>query len=111
MFTHLVFPAAAPQRELHEAPRPRIFRHAIAPTPSDEGATVEKTLYHLKDGGTSGGPWLEGIDESNGSGGTLSSVNSYRYSGGDSIYGPKFNSTTQATYNAANGATSNTIVP
>jgi V8-like Glu-specific endopeptidase len=62
-------------------------------------------------GGTSGGPWIDGISEDTGDGGTLSSVNSYRYNGGDSIYGPKFNSNTQATYNAANGATSNTIVP
>jgi hypothetical protein len=60
-------------------------------------------------GGTSGGPWIDGIDESTGNGGTLSSVNSYLYGGGDSIYGPKFNANTQTTYNAANGATSNTI--
>ncbi len=62
-------------------------------------------------GGSSGGPWLAGFDETNGNNGTLSSVNSYRYSGGDSMYGPKFNSNTQTTYNAANGASSNTIVP
>ena len=61
-------------------------------------------------GGSSGGPWLDGLDEANGNGGTLSSVNSYRYSGGDSMYGPKFNTSTQATYNAANGAVLNTVV-
>jgi hypothetical protein len=61
-------------------------------------------------GGTSGGPWIDGLEESNGNVGTLSSVNSYRYNGGDSIYGPKFNSNTLATYNAANAATSNTVV-
>lgn len=62
-------------------------------------------------GGASGGPWLTGLDETTGTGGTLSSLNSYRYSGGDSMYGPKFNSYTQATYNAADAATANTVVP
>jgi hypothetical protein len=61
-------------------------------------------------GGTSGGPWLDGIDETTGNGGTLSSVNSYLYNGVAAIYGPKFNSNTQATYNAANTATANTVV-
>jgi hypothetical protein len=56
-------------------------------------------------GGSSGGPWFAGLDESNGSGGTLSSLNSYGYSGIRNMYGPKFNSQTQATYNAANGST------
>ncbi len=52
-------------------------------------------------GGSSGGGWLEGINEANGSGGVLSSLNSYGYSGVKKMYGPKFNSNTQATYNAA----------
>ena len=60
-------------------------------------------------GGSSGGPWLKGFNESTGSG-TLNSLNSYGYSGVKNMYGPKFNSNTQAVYNAANGATSNTIV-
>ena len=62
-------------------------------------------------GGSSGGPWLRDFNETNGSGGTLSSLNSYGYSGVKNIYGPKFNSDTQAVYNSANGATNNTIVP
>jgi V8-like Glu-specific endopeptidase len=61
-------------------------------------------------GGASGGPWLAGFNEATGSG-TLSSLNSYGYSGIRSMYGPKFNASTQAVYNAADGATSNTIVP
>ena len=60
-------------------------------------------------GGSSGGPWLSSFSEATGSG-TLSSLNSYGYSGIKNMYGPKFNSNTQAVYNAANGATGNTIV-
>jgi len=78
-----------------------------------DGSNSNKTWGMKCDqtGGSSGGPWLDGFDESTGNGGTLSSVNSYRYTGGDSMYGPKFNSYTQSTYNAANAATSNTIIP
>ncbi|MEO5918509.1 MAG: hypothetical protein ABIQ17_03010 [Candidatus Limnocylindrales bacterium] len=62
-------------------------------------------------GGSSGGPWLSG-DPTTFAGATLRSLNSYGYSGVDNMYGPKFNSSTEAVYNAANGtATSNTIVP
>jgi hypothetical protein len=61
-------------------------------------------------GGSSGGPWFAGLNETNGSGGTLSSLNSYGYSGLSNMYGPKFNTNTQNTYNAANSATGNTTV-
>ena len=61
-------------------------------------------------GGASGGPWLKAFDESTGSG-TLASLNSYGYSGIRSMYGPMFNANTQSVYNAADGATTNTIVP
>ena len=61
-------------------------------------------------GGSSGGPWLSSFSTSTGVG-TLSSLNSYGYSGIKNMYGPKFNSNTQAVYNAANSATSNKIVP
>jgi hypothetical protein len=54
-------------------------------------------------GGSSGGPWLSGFNEGTGSG-TLSSLNSYGYSGLKNMYGPKFNSKTQAVFNAANTA-------
>ena len=60
-------------------------------------------------GGSSGGPWLSSFDEATGSG-TLSSLNSYGYSGLTNMYGPKFNAKTQAVYNAADAATVNTIV-
>ena len=61
-------------------------------------------------GGSSGGPWLSSFSTSDGSG-TLSSLNSYGYSGIKAMHGPKFDSNTQAVYNAANSATSNKVVP
>jgi V8-like Glu-specific endopeptidase len=64
-------------------------------------------------GGSSGGPWLSGFNETTGSG-TLRSLNSYGYSGIKNMYGPKFNDNTADVFGAANGsngATSNTIVP
>ena len=60
-------------------------------------------------GGSSGGPWLSGFNTRTASG-TLSSVNSYIYSGIKKMHGPKFNSTTQAVYDAADAATQNTVV-
>ena len=62
-------------------------------------------------GGSSGGPWLTSFATS-GNTGTLSSLNSYTYNGGASMYGPKFNAYTQATWNAAVGSeTGNAVVP
>jgi hypothetical protein len=58
-------------------------------------------------GGSSGGPWLSGFE---GSSPALSSLNSYGYQGLSNMYGPKFNNTTGAVYNTANGATTNDIV-
>ena len=58
-------------------------------------------------GGSSGGPWLFGL---RGRDPALSSLNSYGRQGLPNMYGPKFNSTTTAVYNAANGATANDIV-
>ena len=61
-------------------------------------------------GGSSGGPWFTGFDE-NGNTGTLSSVNSYGYSGITAMHGPKFNTKTRDTWNAAIATTTgNTIV-
>ena len=57
-------------------------------------------------GGSSGGPWLSNFSEASGTG-TLSSVNSYKYGNTAFMYGPKFNTRTQATYNAALSATGN----
>ena len=61
-------------------------------------------------GGSSGGPWAEATTTS-GSGAygygttTLSSLNSYGYSGVKKMFGPKFNDRTQATFDAADAGT------
>ena len=60
-------------------------------------------------GGSSGGPWLGNFNSSTGAG-TVDSVNSYGYSGQKKEYGPKFNSNTSATYNAALTAGGNSLV-
>jgi hypothetical protein len=60
-------------------------------------------------GGSSGGPWLGGFNVTTGIG-TLTSLNSYGYSGVSNMYGPRFNADTSAVVNAANAATANTIV-
>jgi hypothetical protein len=69
LFTHLVFPAAAPNRELHDDPRPRIFQHSPE--------VVERSLYSLKDGGTGGGPYEWAVDFCNV---TLANFNSRKMS-------------------------------
>jgi len=53
-------------------------------------------------GGSSGGPWLSNFDVDTGDSGTLSSVNSYGYSGVKAMHGPKFGSLTADTWDAAN---------
>jgi hypothetical protein len=60
-------------------------------------------------GGSSGGPWLSGFNTSTGVG-SLSSLNSYGYSGVKAMHGPKFNADTADVYSAANSANGNTIV-
>jgi hypothetical protein len=60
-------------------------------------------------GGSSGGPWFAPFDDGAGAG-TQMSVNSYGYSGDKSMYGPIFNSNTQATWNTALTTNSNAVV-
>ena len=57
-------------------------------------------------GGSSGGPWLASFTTTP----TLTSLNSYGYSGLSNMYGPKFNANTQAVYNRANTTSGNSIV-
>lgn len=52
-------------------------------------------------GGSSGGPWFDNYNAGNQTSWTLASLNSYGYGGVKNMYGPKFNSETSATYNAA----------
>jgi hypothetical protein len=58
-------------------------------------------------GGSSGGPWVQTADPRLYAGTVLSSLNSYGYSGVRNMYGPKFNSTTQAVFGAADSGTLN----
>jgi V8-like Glu-specific endopeptidase len=62
-------------------------------------------------GGSSGGPWLSAFNASTGDTGTLSSLNSYGYSGVKAMHGPKFNADTRDVYDAARAGTGNVIVP
>jgi hypothetical protein len=59
-------------------------------------------------GGSSGGPWLASFTQAGG--GTLTSLNSYGYSGLSNMYGPKFNADTQDVWARANSSTGNQIV-
>lgn len=75
------------------------------------------TTYRIEcdmTGGSSGGPWLTPFADSPNTAdhgtGTLSSLNSYGYRGDSGMYGPRFNEDTEAVYNAANGATEDTVV-
>jgi len=80
---------------------------------SSNGSTNNATWGMACDmtGGSSGGPWFANLNETNGSGGTLSSLNSYGYSGVVKMFGPKFNANTLATFNAAkSGTPTNTVV-
>ena len=58
-------------------------------------------------GGSSGGPWVFGFEGQNPA---LELAELVRPQGHPNMYGPKFNSTTTAVYNAADGATANDIV-
>ena len=81
---------------------------------SSNGSTSNSTWGMGCDmtGGSSGGPWFKGLNETNGTGGVLSSLNSYGYSGLKNMYGPKFNGNTEATWTAArtNSTIGNTVV-
>jgi len=59
-------------------------------------------------GGSSGGPWIAAFTQAGG--GTLTSLNSYGYSGISNMYGPKFNADTQDVWTRANTSTGNQIV-
>ena len=60
-------------------------------------------------GGSSGGPWVSGFIGAD-SPGSLSSLNSYGYTGRIGMYGPKFNANTTNTFNTALTATTDTSV-
>jgi hypothetical protein len=76
------------------------------------GGTTDFGLNCNMTGGSSGGPWYVNFG-SNGSTGSLNSVNSFKYTAGKLtkyMFGPYFGAYAQATYNAAKTATGNTLV-
>lgn len=76
-------------------------------------ANTGDTTYKLAcdmTGGSSGGPWMRDFNATTGTG-TLTSLNSYGYSGDKSMHGPKFNADTQALYNTATTTNGNVVVP
>ena len=82
---------------------------------TDEADNFGSTSYGVKcdmTGGSSGGPWFIGFDETSGEG-ALTSVNSFHYRGGKQknlMFGPYFDDYTQATYAVALDAVGNTLV-
>jgi len=107
--TSFGYPQAAPYngKELKYA------RGAIFADPNGYGTWgMNSTLT----GGASGGPWLSTFEPTSPTSGSVSSVNSYKYTNDSSrMYGPSFNSRTTATLNAALGIiagnTADLIVP
>ena len=70
------------------------------------GGTTSSGLDCNMTGGSSGGGWFESFDPATGTG-TLVSVNSFKYTRGPYskyMFGPRFDSDTAATYQAANDA-------
>jgi len=86
--------------------------YCSGPTVADGwGGSTDSGLKCDMTGGSSGGGWFSPFDEGTGAG-TLVSVNSFKYRGGPyakNMFGPLFDSDTEATYKAAQMATSNTI--
>jgi len=97
------YPAAAP----HDGTRLIYCAQTLADDPNMSSLTWRLAPCNLT-GGSSGGPWFGGFA---GGGGTVTSINSYRYSGVDAIHGPKFGAGTKKVYDAALDAPGNTIVP
>ena len=76
------------------------------------GGSTDFGLNCNMTGGSSGGPWYVGFG-SNGTTGSLNSVNIFKYTVGKLtkyMFGPYFGAYAQATYDAAKTATGNTLV-
>jgi V8-like Glu-specific endopeptidase len=102
--TALGYPAGAP----YDGTDLTYCRGPIGTDPATGGQTWSMACDMT--GGSSGGGWLSGDPTTFGA--ALRSLNSYGYTGDNHMYGPKFTTTTQALYNAANsGPLTNTIVP
>ena len=75
-------------------------------TDSNNGGATYRLLCDMT-GGSSGGPWFSDFA---GTAQALSSVNSYGYRGGDSMYGPMFNDYTATVYDVANGGADENVL-
>lgn len=72
------------------------LKYAQGPTKSDPTGYTTWGMPSDLTGGASGGPWLSALSSDEGS---ISSVNSYKYTNDpNSMYGPKFNAKTDATF-------------
>jgi len=98
--TAIGYPAAAPYDGYELA----YCRNPVSTDPGT-GGTTYKMLCDMT-GGSSGGPWVSSSTSTIGFTAKLRSLNSYGYTGDDSMYGPIFNGKTTTTFNAANAATS-----
>jgi V8-like Glu-specific endopeptidase len=97
--TAIGYPAAAPYDGYELA----YCRNPVSTDPGTGGKTYKMVCDMT--GGSSGGPWVTSSNNTVGFSAELRSLNSYGYSGDDSMYGPIFNSKTTTTFNAANAAT------
>ena len=98
------YPAAAP----YSGSDLTYCNGAVSSDPFNGGQTWGLTCNMT--GGSSGGPWI--ADFSQGGAGTLTSLNSYKYTGmNNSMFGPKFNSDTEAVWIRADSSSSNQLVP
>jgi hypothetical protein len=88
------YPAAAP----YDGQQLTYCQGPIGTDGRNSGATWSMSCDMT--GGSSGGPWLSGVN-ADGDGGVLSSLNSYGYSGEPYMYGPKFNGTTKQVWDEA----------
>lgn len=92
--TALGYPASSPYNGL-------LLKYAQGPIQNDPTGYATWGMPSNLTGGASGGPWLSSL-ASDSTAGSVSSVNSYKYTNdANSMYGPKFNTKTDATFNSA----------
>jgi hypothetical protein len=74
--------------------------NGVTADPYNDDATYRMAECDMT-GGSSGGPWLRAMTDSHN--GTVFSVNSYGYRSVTAMHGPKFNESTKAVYDRAEG--------
>lgn len=92
--TALGYPAASPYNGL-------LLKYAQGSISNDPAGYATWGMPSNLTGGASGGPWLSSLSSDSASG-VVSSVNSYKYTNDPNrMYGPKFNTKTDSTFNSA----------